>query len=56
MCYDSVDSSPHHKLLSELASEIVGIPLTGFTHIAVHNPLQKDNNNCGLFDCLAFWK
>ncbi|KAL4101369.1 hypothetical protein PRIC1_005121 [Phytophthora ramorum] len=56
LCYDSVDSRPHHKLLSELASEMVARSLTGFTHIAVHNPLQKDSNNCGLFVCLFFWK
>jgi len=56
MCYDSLDSWAHHKLLSELAAEMISRTLTGFTQIAVHNPLQKDGNNCGLFVCLFFWK
>jgi hypothetical protein len=56
MCYDSLDSRAHHKLLSELAVDMIARALTGFTQIAVHNPLQKDGNNCGLFVFLFFWK
>ncbi|RLN06541.1 hypothetical protein BBJ28_00021182 [Nothophytophthora sp. Chile5] len=57
VCYDSVDKRSHHILLMELAREIVSKCLSDFNHpYAVHSPIQKDSDSCGLFVCLFFWK
>ncbi|EGZ24914.1 hypothetical protein PHYSODRAFT_484779 [Phytophthora sojae] len=44
-------------LLAEVAAELVTKSLPHrFKITAVHSPLQKDNDNCGLFVCLYFWR
>ncbi|KAF1783625.1 Ulp1 protease family, C-terminal catalytic domain [Phytophthora cactorum] len=45
-CYDNMDKRSHHNLSLHHPYQIT----------SVHNPLQNDGHNCGLFICLFFWR
>ncbi|ETI50549.1 hypothetical protein F441_05942 [Phytophthora nicotianae CJ01A1] len=56
-CYDSTNKRANHNLLAELADELVKKSLPqGYSITPIHNPIQKDGYNCGLFICLYFWR
>ncbi|KAG7379923.1 hypothetical protein PHYPSEUDO_008018 [Phytophthora pseudosyringae] len=56
-CYDSFDKRSNQNLLAKVAEELKRKSLLeSFQIVAVHSPIQKDSDNCGLFICLFVWR